>query len=235
MRDIDEQPLLPSGTQSLTRGQAAVRWAIVGLFGIFLLGLSIAAWFPVGDGWLWEAAIIAIADVALIYVAFHLGRVSGRMFARDIGAVAIWVLIAVVFFPVFEQHTHDPGQSLLSKAKMVTLGIDMYVGDNDDLPLAANWMDATYPFVKNWGCYRDPGAAGSSDRAGFEFKFNESVAGKNPDHIKNQDSTVLIFGVGGVNRNASGPPPLVFGPDGEGPPIPIGFVDGHARTMYLIP
>ena len=65
----------------------------------------------------------------------------------------------------------------MSRAKMVATGMMIYGSDYDDcLPLANNWQDAVYPYMKNMDLMKG---------------FNYLLSGQNMTEISNPAQTVL--------------------------------------------
>ena len=81
--------------------------------------------------------------------------------------IAIIAILAAILFPVFAQaKTAAKRTSDLSNVKQITLGVNMYFGDNDDAPplyrivdnggdwwtsRMHSWKDSTSPYIKNGG------------------------------------------------------------------------------------
>ncbi|CAN5649510.1 hypothetical protein BH11ARM2_BH11ARM2_11900 [soil metagenome] len=96
--------------------------------------------------------------------------------------IAIIAILAAILFPVFAQAKLAAKKtSALSNTKQLSLGINMYIGDTDDMfPEAVSggctndaafanrlWTASIYPYSKNKDIYKDPTA--SQGWAGFRY------------------------------------------------------------------
>lgn len=101
--------------------------------------------------------------------------------------IAIIAILAAILFPVFAQAKQAAKKtSALSNTKQLNLGIQMYIGDYDDMyPEAvlggctgqatqnnSLWSRTSYPYMKNKGIYRDP----TSEYNWAGFRYTSAVA-----------------------------------------------------------
>jgi hypothetical protein len=119
----------------------------------------------------------------------------------------------------------------LSNTKQITLAILMYTDDNDErLPLANSWVDATTSYTKNGRIYQCPA---DFSEARSSYAFNANLSGKKLGDIKDPDKVVLIFETDNPGPNPSGGK-ADFPAQGRHPySVPVGFVDGHAKSYIF--
>ncbi len=142
--------------------------------------------------------------------------------------IAIFAVVAAVFFRAVVAQDHPRPTACLSNVKQLTTGMIMYAQDHDDrLPLTDRWMDVATsalmdnqerdfycPFLKN----RKP------DEYGYSMYFK--MAGREVGSITNPADIVLVFDSVVLDKNAA--TGLVgFGDRHEA--APFGFADGHAK------
>jgi len=94
----------------------------------------------------------------------------------------------------------------LPNIKNIGLALLMYAEDNQGyLPQAGNWVDATYPYVKDWKIFHCP-ADKSHSRS--SYAFNANLGGKKLEDIKNPNAVILAY-----ETNHPGDNPVGIGQD----------------------
>lgn len=149
-----------------------------------------------------------------------------RVFARVVIAALSLVLIAAILFPVFATTGHLSHRSpCINRLKQASLGILIYQGDADDrYPGRDEWVDASFPYVKNWDVFRCP----SVGKTLWGYSFNGALSrAKTP---KLPEKNPLIYDSTNLTKNASD---LVT----SLPAVPrhgknmMAYADGHARAL----
>lgn len=162
------------------------------------------------------------------------GTERRRSRARE--RVAVWALVVlivlvslVILFPVFARPRQGHGRSVLTLVKQQGLAVAMYATDHDDrLPLAATWMDALDPYVKNWGVFIDHTIRPRKGTE-FGFAFFEPVSSLDSRGFEWPETVPLTFQSKDVSRNAHGLLDLL--PYRANGGNYVSFVDSHAAHM----
>src|ERR1700674_1906622 len=102
----------------------------------------------------------------------HRNRQSAFTLIELLVIIAIIAILAAILFPVFAQAREKARQATcLSNLKQMSLGMRMYVQDNDELypphrlgpnccyPKAYTWKAAIFPYLKNLDFERCPSNA----------------------------------------------------------------------------
>lgn len=148
---------------------------------------------------------------------------AALLFLCFVAAIAKWDDISYAFGAFARAREKAAQTTCLSNVKEICLGIHMYAQDNDErLPLAANWCDATYKYVKNRNVYPCPLLRG--ERCGYAY--NVRVQGLALRQVAHPASTVLCFDATG-GWNLAGGAELVAPRHNWG--ANFGLADGHAK------
>lgn len=150
--------------------------------------------------------------------------------ARDAGCVFMVLgVLAAILFPVFAVSHSGSGPSCLSHLKLVNLGSLQYAQDCDDRLPQAKWMDATYPYVKNWPTYACP-VAHSEDESSYGYGMERALLGAATTKVKEPSKQPMTFDSRLLYKNAAAA--IRIGLDRPGRHSKgsnIGFLDGHAK------
>ena len=139
-------------------------------------------------------------------------------------AIAIlgWVVWIWVGLPL--RHPPPCPPVCLSNVKNITLALQMYLADNDEVfPPAAEWCDTLGEYVKNDDVYRCPQAPALS----CAYAYNSALDGVEADSLSDQARTVAIFESDGGWNAAGGLEMLPAEPRHLGGDN-YGLADGHA-------
>ena len=141
-------------------------------------------------------------------------------------AACALVLIRWLVDPLLRPE-HPPHPICLSNVKNISLAVQMYVSDYDDVfPPAAQWSDTLFEYVRNEDVYRCPQAAELS----CAYAFNAALGAALHDALEHPVRTVVIFesdrGWNGAGGRALLPaePRHLRGDN-------YGFADGHAQWV----
>ena len=144
------------------------------------------------------------------------------------------VTLAAILYPVFAVTSRHSGKSCLPAVKMFGAALRMYEEDYDGrFPRAAEWMDATYPYLKVHGAYRCP-ALDMSHPENYGYAFNSSLELKALYGYKMPETIIVVYDSQDLrwNANAPGRSGLANPPRHTGGNF-IGFADGHAKWQTL--
>lgn len=116
---------------------------------------------------------------------------------RGFGGLVLAVCAAVVVgcggSMVATALTGTPLEQARGRVKVLTEAFRIYLGDTDDgTPLAANWMDAMLPYVKDEANYLAPGV-GDASAGVYGFAYNEAVAGRWLPEFPDRSVVPLFF------------------------------------------
>ena len=141
------------------------------------------------------------------------------------------VLVVLMALPLFLRRRdggpRPPASICLSNVKNVTLAVQMYVSDYDDVfPPAAQWSDTLFEYVRNEDVYRCPEAT----ELPCGYAHNAALGEAMHDDLAHPAKTVVIFesdrGWNGAGGRALLPAePRHLGGDN------YGFADGHAQWV----
>jgi hypothetical protein len=146
---------------------------------------------------------------------------------------SICAITSVMVFPIFQRpQPSSTSRQALSNVKQLCAASQMYAADNDDhLPVAANWMDATNLYAKNKALYKSP-ALQAEGNGSFGLAFRHSLSENGAHSVADPEHTAMIFDSINVKWNAYGELNLLPDPPRhkrEGGAVNvIGFADGHA-------
>jgi hypothetical protein len=165
----------------------------------------------------------------------------GLRFSTPIQNIArlifFFCLLAFLFSAIFAKPRPGCRITCLSNTKQQGLGLLLYAQDYDDyLPRASEWMDLSYPYIKNKLLYCCPDL--SPDHFprpdAFGYAFNNVFSSKSLDEIPNWKKTLLHYDSNDLRWNANVPgrtglalPPR--SPQGNS----YGFADGHAKVIPM--
>lgn len=131
---------------------------------------------------------------------------------------------------VQDEDTGDPGQVSLSRVKPLSVGLQLYSGDNDGrLPLANAWMDGLDPYVQAKDNFHSPAVA-AIDPTAYGYALNSAVAGHAIAEYPTPATVLGIFDSTDTKRNATDPTTTLPNPPRYSEGNAIGYLDGHAGT-----
>lgn len=118
------------------------------------------------------------------------------------------------------------GEVAADRVRRLTTGLALYASDYDDhLPLGANWVDSTMPYVRVDQYYRSPALA--QDATAYGFALNLEVAGRSILEFESPSTTLSIFDSTNLHRNAVALPGTLPNPPRYSEGNVRGFLDGH--------
>ncbi len=185
----------------------------------------------------WLAAIAAPLGAVLGGLCALLRSESGRRIPHPRATAAIVVGgFSALIMPYMIRYV-DEARGILydnsgrkaacfSNLRQVGLAVSMYAQDYDrQLPFAASWHDAVYPYLKNEYVFQCPSA---EDQTQSSYGLNRRITGLHLPDLSNPVEAVMDFdSIPG--RNQAGGVELLPEPprhvDGEN----IGFIDGHVK------
>jgi len=142
-------------------------------------------------------------------------------------AVLALVLVAGPLFVRRESGPRPPEAVCLSNVKNVSLAVQMYLSDYDDVfPPAAAWCDTLLEYVRNEDVYRCPEA----EELSCAYAFNAALGEAMYDGLPRAAETILIF-ESDRGWNAAGGRALLPGEPRHLGGDNYGFADGHARWV----
>ncbi len=135
-------------------------------------------------------------------------------------------MVAAVVFPVFSRAREKAGQtSCMANLKQLQLGTLMYMQDyHEVMPSAANWCDATMPYIKNSAVFVCPEASGAAGT----YAMNDAVSGQKLSAFASPAQTVCLFD-STTGWNMHGGPSLIADRHNGG--ANFAFVDGHVKWV----
>ena len=150
-----------------------------------------------------------------------------------VAVVGICAILAAILFPVFAQSKGSKRSPCLSNVKQTALGLLNYAADADDrLPSRDAWVDATYPYTKNWSVYHCLQATGTKRGYAFDGALSRAQTTSEPSELP------MVYDSVNPMKNASDlvtslPRPGRHGVTKEGDKgrNTIGYLDGHARSV----
>lgn len=172
--------------------------------------------------------------IALVQIGGSRGRLRGQGLAiagTVISGLALLSipLLAAMVFPVFMRARSTAHKAAcLSNVKNISLGLQMYMADNNDrLPAAADWCGDLEDYVRDYDVFYCP-VAPDLDCA---YAYNSDLSGADLVSFADPTSTVAFF-ESDLGWNASGLPQDILAPeprhlDGDN----YGYLDGHAQWV----
>ena len=138
------------------------------------------------------------------------------------------LVIAMIVFPIVAPAKHGPRRSpCLSNLKQSSVAMLMYLSDEDErFPPRDGWIDASYPYVKNWATYHCPQVLGTQ----WGYAFNGALDRANEKKLKFPERVPMLYDSVNPIKNASD---LVT----SLPVVPrhrrnfMSYADGHARGL----
>jgi hypothetical protein len=151
--------------------------------------------------------------------------------------VPLWLVLAVLAglalvlmaLPLFlrRQGTPHPYPVCLSNVKNITLAVQMYVSDYDDVfPPAAQWCDTLLEYVRNEDVYRCPEA----EELSCAYAFNAALGAAMEADLAHPVNTVVIF-ESDLGWNAAAGRALLPEEPRHLSGDSYGFADGHAAWV----
>lgn len=161
---------------------------------------------------------------------------SGRAVVLIIvGVIAAFLLLmalvlGAILFPVFAKAREKARQtSCMSNLRQLALAQIMYAQDNDDvLPAAEGWCDATMPYTRNQQIYVCP----STPELQSGYAMNSDLSGGDTrEDIASPPQTVLMYDSTAAATNANDPLTSVPVPGRHNGGNNFAFADGHVKWM----
>ena len=122
------------------------------------------------------------------------------------------------------------GQIAVSRIRSLAVGISLYSSDYDDrLPVADQWYQGTFPYVRVDQYYRSPALANNQDAYGFAL--NEDVAGRSIFEFESPAATPGLFDSTNLSRSATAPLSTSPNPARYEGGNAQTFLDGHAGQV----
>ncbi len=114
-----------------------------------------------------------------------------------------------------------------TRLRQLNLSLLNYASDNDDrLPLANQWMDATYPYNHDSTLYRSP-LVERRNPTNFGYAFNIELVGIDLSTILDPSATPTLFDSTVLARNATALPSTMPAPARYNGKNTVGYSDGH--------
>lgn len=174
-------------------------------------------------------------------------RCTGFTLIEALVVVAIVVILAAIFFPVFGRSHGSTRNSCQSNLKQISLGIKQYESDNNDRfpPVAVArsgyWAGSIQPYLKSWQIFQCPTARnGNSDQGkSTDYFYNARLAQVSEGRIEATAQTIT-FGDGSDNsplNYALSQLPDAWRQDQKSPAwrhlegANYAFVDGHVKWL----
>ncbi|CAN5569311.1 hypothetical protein BH11ARM1_BH11ARM1_10220 [soil metagenome] len=143
-----------------------------------------------------------------------------RLIAKARNGIAIIAILAAILFPVFAQAKAAAKKtSALSNVKQTTLGVMMYLGDNDDVfPMGSGycgiyrdcggWSIDTQPYIKSLAILRDPSdpMAKKTYQSWYDYYAAVDISFASNGYLDNLGSGWSLYGVMGFNQDKSTTP-----------------------------
>ena len=161
------------------------------------------------------------------------------------GCLVPLLLLIAILYPVFE---HGRGVSnsfaCLTNVKFLAIAGEMYAEDyNGRLPPAPQWMDATFPYVKDYQVYSCPVVSENQPsqdahspvpkNAHFGYSFNPVYSCRKTGSFTNPTGAPLIYDSTYLFWNAAGPLNTLPNPGRHHGGNNIGFVNGHVHWFSI--
>jgi len=181
-----------------------------------------------------SAGLCSLVGVVLGVVGLRRSRLRGKPLAGR--RLALWgvatstatlVIMPALLAPVFLRARESARKAeCMSNLKQLALAVLMYANDYDErLPLAKNWSDGIYPYVKNRAVFSCP----DTPKLKSGYAYNRSLEGMNPSELANADSTVVLFESDKGWNAAGGGELLPTQPRHLGDDV-LAFADGHVAA-----
>ena len=145
-------------------------------------------------------------------------------------------ILAAILFPVFAQARAKARTTVcLSNVKQQTLGVLMYAEDFDErLPVAAEWMTVTQPYVKNnaaMHCSAFPNGIAEDGSQAYGYAYNSHLDRAVESKVKFPSTTPLLYDSSTLTPNATDPLTSLPNPPRHQDRNVMSFADGHAKIM----
>ena len=141
-------------------------------------------------------------------------------------------ILGAILFPVFAQARSSARRAAcMSNEKRQALGMLMYAQDYDGLlPRTNEWMDATFPYVKDEAVLHCPEVSHAATGL-FGYAYNSKLRGVNLNKTKNANQLPMIYDSTNLSRNASDPESSLPEPGRHRGRNNVAFADGHAKAV----
>ncbi len=222
----DSASVCPECGRALPASSAGMGLAIASLIlSVFSFGLSFVAGLP---GAICGLVALRRANAVQPRSKAYGLAVAGLVINLVGSFISLFFLgmVAAIALPAFfKAREHARQSSCLSNEKQLALGMLMYAADYDErFPLAENWTDGLYPYIKNNQILVCPSAPDNP----CGYAFNSALAGLEQSKLKTPAEQVMLF-ESDAGRNAAGgknllvPEPRHSGGDN------FAFCDGHCK------
>lgn len=157
-------------------------------------------------------------------------------------SIFVCIVLAVLLTPVASIQRVPPGRgriSCVSNLKQLYTAVLMYSQDYDDrLPRAAQWMDATLPYYKNWqicqcptvGETNPPPTGAPADKYGYGY--DGTLAFKRTTKLSNPAARPLLYDTHLLYKSVA--LPIAAGlcrPGRHNGGDNVAYLDGHAKRL----
>lgn len=118
-------------------------------------------------------------------------------------------------------------QQCRTNLKMLCLALLMYCSDYDgQFPIASQWCDSAYPYLKNEKVFRCPAASAS-----YGYGLNRGLDRGRLEAVYSPATTVMVFDSSAGTKNASDLGQSLCRPPRHPDGSNFGYVDGHADAQ----
>ncbi len=160
------------------------------------------------------------------------------------GGGFILLLLSIIYSIFFEQPISPRRITCQSNLKQLWMGSEMYAQDySGRLPPAPQWMDATFPYVKDYQVYSCPVVSENQPsqdahspvpkNAHFGYSFNPVYSCRKTGSFTNPAGAPLIYDSTYLFWNAAGPLNTLPNPGRHHGGNNIGFVNGHVHWFSI--
>lgn len=138
---------------------------------------------------------------------------------------------AILLDPGGESREKARDTNCLSNVKQMAIGLIMYAQDYDDqLPAAAEWMDATLPYGKDDAVYHCPSVS-RGNASIYGYACSNRLSRKKLIDVAAPAWTPTLYDSNNLDRNACDPFAKSSNPPRHDGRNNVGFLDGHAKPL----
>jgi prepilin-type processing-associated H-X9-DG protein len=141
------------------------------------------------------------------------------------------LVLSGLLAPLFTRRDSGHRPSCISHMKQVSLACLMYLQDYDErFPPATQWMDVTYPYIKNEDVYRCT-VVTETNKKGYGYGFNRRLDRFPSAKIEVMDKTVMLFESWNLRKNATDAVLTLADPPRHSNTNLFAYADGHVKYM----